>query len=104
MSYLRLLDNGFRRFSFCNRLRRCAGRFCFCCCLDGGLGLQLGRFLGADALALLTEWDTYKQPDFRKIKALLLEPVLFDGRNQYSLSEMKALGFRYFSIGRPDVS
>ena len=59
---------------------------------------------GADALALLTEWDTYKQPDFRKIRTLLLEPVLFDGRNQYSLSEMKALGFRYFSIGRPDVS
>ncbi len=59
---------------------------------------------GADALALVTEWDTYKQPDFRRIRTLLFTPILFDGRNQYSPAEMKALGFRYFSIGRPDVS
>jgi UDPglucose 6-dehydrogenase len=54
----------------------------------------------ADALALLTEWDIYKQPDFGKIKSLLKENVIFDGRNQYSLAEMKRQGFTYYSIGR----
>jgi UDPglucose 6-dehydrogenase len=58
---------------------------------------------GADALALLTEWDIYKQPDFGKIKSLLKENVIFDGRNQYSLAEMKRQGFTYYSIGRTIV-
>ncbi|GHT16753.1 UDP-glucose 6-dehydrogenase [Planctomycetales bacterium] len=58
---------------------------------------------GADALALLTEWDIYKQPDFGKIKSLLKENVIFDGRNQYSLAEMKRQGFTYYSIGRTVV-
>jgi UDPglucose 6-dehydrogenase len=58
---------------------------------------------GADALALLTEWDIYKQPDFGKIKSLLKENVIFDGRNQYSLAEMKRQGFTYYSIGRKIV-
>jgi len=55
---------------------------------------------GADALVLLTEWDIYKQPDFVKIKSLLKNAVLFDGRNQYSLAEMKRHEFVYYSIGR----
>ena len=58
---------------------------------------------GSDALVLLTEWDIYKQPDFERLKSLLKEAVIFDGRNQYSLSEMKRNGFKYFSIGRPDI-
>lgn len=59
---------------------------------------------GADALVLVTEWDIYKQPDFRRIRSLLTSPVIFDGRNQYSPTEMKRQGFSYFSIGRPDVT
>ncbi|MCL1874800.1 MAG: UDP-glucose/GDP-mannose dehydrogenase family protein [Synergistaceae bacterium] len=58
---------------------------------------------GSDALVLLTEWDIYKQPDFERLKSLLKTAVIFDGRNQYSLSEMKRNGFQYMSIGRPDV-
>lgn len=58
---------------------------------------------GADALVLLTEWDIYKQPDFAKVKSLLTENVIFDGRNQYSLPEMKRQGFTYYSVGRPTV-
>lgn len=59
---------------------------------------------GADALALLTEWDIYKQPDFTKIKALLKEHLIFDGRNQYSLPEMRRQGFTYYSVGRPVIA
>lgn len=59
---------------------------------------------GADALVLLTEWDIYKQPDFKRLKTLLNSPLIFDGRNQYSTSEMKRHGFKYFSIGRIVVS
>jgi len=59
---------------------------------------------GSDALVLLTEWDIYKQPDFERLKSLLKEAVIFDGRNQYLPSEMKRNGFKYYSIGRPEVS
>lgn len=58
---------------------------------------------GADALVLVTEWDIYKQPDFKKIKALLASPVIVDGRNQYSTREMERYGFTYYSIGRRPV-
>jgi UDPglucose 6-dehydrogenase len=53
-----------------------------------------------DALALLTEWNQYKQPNFDIIKANLKSPVIFDGRNQYSPKEMQEKGFKYFSVGR----
>ncbi len=55
---------------------------------------------GADALAVLTEWNNFREPDFRKIRTLLRTPVVFDGRNVYSPEQMRALGFTYFSIGR----
>ncbi|NLK18345.1 MAG: UDP-glucose/GDP-mannose dehydrogenase family protein, partial [Synergistaceae bacterium] len=58
---------------------------------------------GADALVLVTEWDIYKQPDFRRIKSLLASPVIVDGRNQYSPGEMERRGFTYYSIGRTAV-
>jgi UDPglucose 6-dehydrogenase len=58
---------------------------------------------GADALAVATEWDIYRQPDFDRVKRLLKEPVIVDGRNLYSLSEMRNRGFDYYSIGRPAV-
>ncbi len=55
---------------------------------------------GADALLLVTEWHQFRYPDFEKIKSLLKEPVVFDGRNQYSYSDMKDRGFTYYGIGR----
>ena len=55
---------------------------------------------GADALAVLTEWNNFREPDFDKIRTLLRTPVVFDGRNVYSPEQMTSLGFTYFSIGR----
>ena len=55
---------------------------------------------GADALAIVTEWNEFREPDFEKMRALLKAPVVFDGRNIYSPGQMRQLGFTYFSIGR----
>ena len=55
---------------------------------------------GADALAVVTEWNEFREPDFKRIRQLLKTPVVFDGRNIYSPGHMRALGFTYFSIGR----
>ena len=55
---------------------------------------------GADALAIVTEWHEFREPDFVRMKALLKQPVIFDGRNLYAPSAMQALGFTYLSIGR----
>jgi UDPglucose 6-dehydrogenase len=55
---------------------------------------------GADALAIVTEWNEFREPDFEKMRSLLNTPVVFDGRNIYSPEHMRALGFTYFSIGR----
>jgi UDPglucose 6-dehydrogenase len=54
----------------------------------------------ADALVIVTEWNEFREPDFRKMSQLLKSPVVFDGRNIYSPGHMKSLGFTYFSIGR----
>jgi UDPglucose 6-dehydrogenase len=55
---------------------------------------------GADALAIVTEWNEFREPDFKKMRQLLKAPVVFDGRNIYTPEHMRALGFTYFSIGR----
>ncbi len=55
---------------------------------------------GADALAIVTEWNEFREPDFRRMRQLLKTPIIFDGRNIYSPEQMQTLGFRYFSIGR----
>ena len=55
---------------------------------------------GADALAVVTEWNEFREPDFAKMQSLMKTPVVFDGRNIYSTEHMRALGFTYFSIGR----
>ncbi|MFQ5542256.1 MAG: UDP binding domain-containing protein, partial [Candidatus Binatia bacterium] len=55
---------------------------------------------GADALLIITEWNEFRRPNFRRIKELLKSPVIFDGRNIYDPAEMKKLGFTYYSIGR----
>jgi UDPglucose 6-dehydrogenase len=55
---------------------------------------------GADALAILTEWQEFRSPDFDMIRERLSEPVIFDGRNLYDPGLVKSLGVRYFAIGR----
>ncbi len=55
---------------------------------------------GADALAVVTEWNEFREPDFTKMRESLKSPVVFDGRNIYSPDHMRALGFTYLSIGR----
>ena len=55
---------------------------------------------GASALLVLTEWNEFRRPDFQRIKELLKEPVIFDGRNIYDSRDLKELGFDYYSIGR----
>ncbi len=55
---------------------------------------------GADALILATEWSVFRNPDFEKMKHLLKQAVIFDGRNQYDPKEMTERGFVYFAIGR----
>ncbi len=58
---------------------------------------------GADALMIMTEWPVFRTPEFDKLKALLNNAAVFDGRNLYELDQMWELGFDYFSIGRSTV-
>ncbi|UII33735.1 UDP-glucose/GDP-mannose dehydrogenase family protein [Fulvivirga ulvae] len=58
----------------------------------------------ADALLVATEWPVFRTPDFDKLSTLLKNKVIFDGRNLYSLEEMKELGFTYVSIGRETIN
>jgi UDPglucose 6-dehydrogenase len=55
---------------------------------------------GCDALIVVTEWNEFKQLDLEKIKSLLKQPVVMDGRNIYDPATMKAMGFKYRAIGR----
>ncbi len=57
----------------------------------------------ADALAVVTDWNQFRNPDFVRIKKMLKSPVMFDGRNLFSRDFLKGLGFVYFSVGRPPV-
>jgi len=56
---------------------------------------------GADALAIVTEWNEFREPDFGRMKKLLRSPLIFDGRNLYNPDQIRAHGFTYLSIGRP---
>lgn len=56
---------------------------------------------GADALVICTEWSIFRTPDFNKIKSLMKNPLIFDGRNLYEVNEVREHGFEYYSIGRP---
>tara|TARA_Y100000310_G_scaffold345060_1_gene461500 strand:+ start:11014 stop:12375 length:1362 start_codon:yes stop_codon:yes gene_type:complete len=55
---------------------------------------------GSDALVLNTEWECFRSPDFNKIKNLLSDSVVFDGRNLYDPKKLESLGFSYYGIGR----
>jgi len=54
----------------------------------------------AHALAILTDWNEYRHPDFDRMRTLLRRPLVVDGRNLYTPAKMKQLGFEYYSIGR----
>ncbi len=59
--------------------------------------------VGADALAIVTEWNEFRSPDFELIKKQLKQPSIFDGRNLYDPAQMSRLGFNYYAIGRGDL-
>lgn len=60
--------------------------------------------LGADALAICTEWKQFVHPDFDQMRRQMRQPVVFDGRNLYNPQRMQEAGFTYYSIGRPTVN
>ena len=62
---------------------------------------QYDAIEGTDALAVVTEWNVFRTPDYDRIMSSLREPVVFDGRNVYDPVDMKERGFVYSSIGRP---
>jgi UDPglucose 6-dehydrogenase len=55
---------------------------------------------GADALVVVTEWNEFREPDFRRLKALMRHPAVFDGRNIYDPGTVREMGFHYEGIGR----
>jgi len=55
---------------------------------------------GSDALAVVTEWNVFRSPDMNRVKALLNQPLVFDGRNLYDPERMREAGFEYYAIGR----
>ncbi|MGH7676967.1 MAG: UDP-glucose dehydrogenase family protein, partial [Gemmatimonadaceae bacterium] len=64
-----------------------------------------GALQDADALAVLTDWNEYRHPDFERIRSLLRRRLIVDGRNLYTPERMRAAGFEYYSIGRgPDAT
>ena len=66
-------------------------------------GSEYDALEGVDALFIITEWNSYRQPDFERMKSLMESSVVFDGRNLYDLDEMRERGITYYSIGRPAV-
>ncbi|HZT83576.1 MAG TPA: UDP-glucose/GDP-mannose dehydrogenase family protein [Gemmataceae bacterium] len=63
-----------------------------------------GALEGADGLAIATEWQEFRNPDFEVMRRLLREPVIFDGRNLYEPRAVANYGFRYYGIGRRGVA
>ena len=55
---------------------------------------------GADALAIVTEWQEFRSPDFERLKQLLKAPLIFDGRNLYDPAMVGRFGLTYYAIGR----
>lgn len=57
----------------------------------------------ADALLIVTEWNEFRTPDYKKMKSMLKNPVIFDGRNVYDLDKINNLSFTYYSVGRKAI-
>ena len=60
--------------------------------------------IGADSLAIVTEWQEFRSPDFRTIKDAIADPVIFDGRNLYDPDLLRDLGLTYYAVGRSNVT
>jgi UDPglucose 6-dehydrogenase len=58
----------------------------------------------ADALVIVTEWNEFRAPDFAKLRKMLKQPVIFDGRNLYEVDDIANEGFSYYSIGRKSIT
>jgi UDPglucose 6-dehydrogenase len=72
---------------------------------DGNDNVTFGRnqyevLKDADALLLMTEWLSFREPDFERMKELMREPLIFDGRNQYNPATVARQGFKYICVGR----
>ncbi|MDZ7852003.1 MAG: UDP-glucose/GDP-mannose dehydrogenase family protein [Halomonas sp.] len=63
-------------------------------------GTKEAALKGADALVIVTEWQSFRAPDFELIKGQLTQPTIFDGRNMFEPSRMAKKGFTYYSVGR----
>jgi len=61
---------------------------------------QYDALKDADALLIATEWSEFRTPDFNRMKSLLKNAVIFDGRNLFELYQMEEMGFHYESVGR----
>ncbi|MBI2149860.1 MAG: UDP-glucose/GDP-mannose dehydrogenase family protein [Acidobacteria bacterium] len=59
-----------------------------------------GAIEGADALLLVTEWQAFRNPNFERVKSLMRQAVVFDGRNIYDPAALRQMGFAYYSVGR----
>ena len=59
---------------------------------------------GADFLIVCTEWNEFRSPEFPRMRRLLSQPIIFDGRNLYDLEAMRRHGMEYYPIGRPAVN
>jgi UDPglucose 6-dehydrogenase len=64
---------------------------------------EYDALLQADALLICTEWSTFRNPNFRAMKDLMADNVIFDGRNLYDLDDLTEKGFYYSSIGRKTI-
>ena len=64
---------------------------------------QYSAATDADALILVTEWKTFRQPDFARLSSVMNQRLIFDGRNQYDPEEIRELGFEYHGIGREKI-
>jgi UDPglucose 6-dehydrogenase len=63
-----------------------------------------GALEQADALAVVTEWNEFRNPDFEVMRRLMRQPVIFDGRNVYDPARIASLGFSYQGIGRAKIT
>lgn len=61
---------------------------------------QYDALKDVDAMALVTEWKSFRHPDYERMRTLMKNPVIFDGRNQYEPKVMQEAGFEYHGIGR----